>query len=142
MNEGNHLKLEHGQPRAKGWVFMVGCRNSSNGCASNKKIVRSQSQCFLAATWNHFLTMLNLQPVAHLLMLHVFCFHFVSFAHFGAHRISFNFRPQLSRRDLHLHHACLVRNPTIYRGFHVSGCGNLRFGVGTHTNRSLLRLLR
>ena len=49
-----------------------------------QKMFGAKSQCFLAATWNRSFPMLNLQPVAHLLMLHhVACFHFVSFAHTG-----------------------------------------------------------
>lgn len=81
MNEGNHLKLEHVQPRVrvKGWVFMVGCRIFFQWlCVKQKKMFGAKSQCFLAATWNHSLTMLNLQPVAHLLIACIlFSFRFV-----------------------------------------------------------------
>lgn len=131
--------MDNGQPRVKGtppekhgWAFMVGCRNSSNGCASKKQF-GVKSHCFLAATWNHSFQC----STSNRWLICSCCVYlvFVSLPHTGANRISFNFRPQLSRRDsISIMPALFITLRSTGRkntmSFHVSGRGNL--GMGGH----------
>ena len=69
MNEANHLKFDQGQPRVKG-IFpqkMAGCSWYSSGIL--QKRFGPKSQCFSFCYMELFFLMLNLQAVAHLLML-------------------------------------------------------------------------
>ena len=108
-----------------------------------KKNVRSQKPVFSCCYVEPFFN--NAQPPTGGSFAHCMYLVFISFRLLILEQIAYPsiFRPRLSRRDwiFSIMPALFVTLGSTGVSM-VSGRGNLRLGVGTHTSRSLLRLLR